>query len=492
MKSISAGAILQSFFSDSLLLARQITKAEHRANPFVNILNITTKSTQQYPDLLGEKTMFWRFCHSLAGAGITLWRSLLHANRRLPLPIPVDQPDVLLISHLTNTDHLYQKTDFYFGNLAACLNHAGLSTHTLLINHCRADTTHAKSMQSEKTEILPAFQSPIHEIFGILRLIIASITLPSDAEVVVENRFHRLARAAQFGGRAIGDFRIGQMLAKIIVAVQPRVIIYTFEGHGWERIVATTAHALPIPSHVIGYQHALLFPGNKSLYYDHGKGTVPDHVFTTGKITKDILEKNITFFGGKISTLGSIKHRSSPINAEFFTGGSCLFAPEGTLEEVRIMTDFAINAARLDPTQTFVLRLHPVINPSDVNSIIANWSPTPPNFILSRAPLDDDLDAASWVCYRGSTVAFQGILAGLRPIYLNSDNSEADNNPVPKNIMFQRCARNSQDLIDILLDDRSTPEKGRKELPAAQEFASDYFSPFHPNTILTHLNNILS
>ena len=117
MKSISAGAILQSFFSDSLLLARQITKAEHRANPFVNILNITTKSTQQYPDLLGEKTMFWRFCHSLAGAGITLWRALLHANRRLPLPIPVDKPDVLLISHLTNTDHLYQKTDFYFGKL---------------------------------------------------------------------------------------------------------------------------------------------------------------------------------------------------------------------------------------------------------------------------------------------------------------------------------------------------------------------------------------
>ena len=69
MKKISAGAILQAYFSHSLTLAKQITKPEHRANPFVNILNTTTKSTQQYPDLLGEKTMFWRFCHSLTGAG---------------------------------------------------------------------------------------------------------------------------------------------------------------------------------------------------------------------------------------------------------------------------------------------------------------------------------------------------------------------------------------------------------------------------------------
>ena len=61
MKPISAGTMLQAYFSDSVALARQITKPEHRANPFVNILNTTTKSTQQYPDLLGEKLCFGVF-----------------------------------------------------------------------------------------------------------------------------------------------------------------------------------------------------------------------------------------------------------------------------------------------------------------------------------------------------------------------------------------------------------------------------------------------
>ena len=492
MKSISAGAILQVYLSDSLALARQVTKPEHRANPFVNILNTTTKSTEQYPDLLGEKTMFWRFCHSLTGAGITLWRALCYANNKLPLMTPADNPDVLLISHLTNQDHLLEDTDFYFGNLAADINHVGVSTHTLLINHCRAGASQAKLMHRNKTTILPAFRSPIDEIFGILRLIKAAITLPSDGASITNYRFRRLAKAAQFGSRAIGDYRIGNMIAKIISDIQPRLIIYTFEGHGWERIVAACAHALPTPAHVIGYQHAVLFPGDKSLHYDHGGGTMPDHLFTTGDTTRDILAKDIQFFQGQISSLGSIKHKSSQSNIDFRAQGSCLFAPEGTLEEVRIMAQFAIDAALLDPAQTFLFRLHPVINPSDFDSIMSAWPPTPSNFILSKTPLDNDLDNASWICFRGSTVAFQGILAGLRPIYLNPDDSVANNNPLPVSIKFQRCAGAPQDLINILRKDQKAPKEGREELPAALKFASSYFSPFRPDIALTHIRNYLS
>ena len=491
MKLISSGALLQSYFSDSLALARQITKPEHRANPFVNILNTTTKSTQQYPDLLGKKTMFWRFCHSLTGAGVTLWRALCYANNKLPFRTPTDSPDVLLISHLTNQDQLRQDTDVYFGNLAANLNHVGISTHTLLINHCRAGASQAKLMQRNKTTLLPAFRPPIDEIFGILRLMKAAITLPSDDASITNNRFCRLAKAAQFGSRAIGDFRIGQMIAEIIAAIQPRVIIHTFEGHGWERIVAASAHALPTPAHVIGYQHAVLFPGKKSIYYDHGGGTVPDYIFTTGDTTRDILVKDIKFFHGQISSLGSIKYKSSLPNIDFRARGTCLFAPEGTLEEVRIMAQLAIDAARLDPAQVFVLRLHPVINRSDFDSMIAAWPPTPSNFSLSTAPLDNDLEAGSWICYRGSTVAFQGILSGLRPIYLNPDDSVADNNPVPESVTFQRCAGTPQDLINILHKDQNAPKEGCEELPAALKFASGYFSPFRPDIAVTHIKNCL-
>lgn len=492
MKRISARAKLQAYFLDSLALARLITKPEHRANPFVNILNTTTKSTQLYPDLLGKKTVFWRFCNSSTGAGITLWRALNYAKNKLPLRTPADSPDVVLISHLTNLHQLQEDTDFYFGNLADSLNRAGISTHTLLINHCRAGGSHAKLMIRNKTTLLPAFRSPIDEFFGILRLITAAITLPSDTASIKNNRFRRLAKAGQFGSRAIGDFRIGQMISEIISTIKPRVIIHTFEGHGWERIVGSTAHSLPHAVYVIGYQHAVLFPGNKSLYHDHGGGTAPDHIFTTGNTTRDILAKDLKFFHGQISSLGSIKHKSSPPNTDFHPHGTCLFAPEGTMEEVRIMARLAIDAARLCPTQKFVLRLHPVISPTHFDSMTSAWSPVPSNFILSLAPLDNDLDAASWICYRGSTVAFQGILAGLRPIYLNPDDSVDHNNPIPENIKFQRCASGPQDLIDILRKDQKASNGAREELHTALEFASGYFSPFRPDIAVKHIKHHLS
>ena len=328
--------------------------------------------------------------------------------------------------------------------------------------------------------------------FLILRLITAAITFPSADASIKNSRFRRLAKVAQFGNRAIGDFRIGQMIAKIIVASKPRIIIHTLEGHGWERIVAATAHALPNPSHVIGYQHAVLFPGDKSLYYDHGGGTVPDHIFTSGDITRDILSRDIKFFKKQITTLGSIKRDSSLTNVCFQTHGTCLFAPEGTLDEVRIMTQLATSAARQTSALQFVMRLHPVIRPSDVDSIIAECSPTPINFTLSTASIDEDLKAASWICYRGSTVAFQGILSGLRPIYMNPDDSLADNNPLPENLKFQRCADNARDLVNILQRDIQNPERGREELSAALKFASTYFSTFRPDVAIAHIKNNLS
>ena len=75
---------------------------------------------------------------------------------------------------------------------------------------------------------------------------------------------------------------------------------------------------------------------------------------------------------------------------------------------------------------------------------------------------------------------------------LNPDNSLADNNPLPENLKFQRCADNAQDLIDILQRDIQNPERGREELSAALKFASTYFSTFRPDVAIAHIKNNLS
>ena len=116
------------------------------------------------------------------------------------------------------------------------------------------------------------------------------------------------------------------------------------------------------------------------------------------------------------------------------------------------------------------------MNPVEVRSMLEASSALPSNFILSTNSLDFDLAAASWICYRGSTVAFQGVLAGLRPIYVNPDRSEPCNNPFPRDIKFQQCVEDSDDLIKILKKDHNDPKSGQSEMLEAVEFAKGYFS----------------
>jgi hypothetical protein len=405
---------------------------------------------------------------------------------------PSETTDVLLISHLTNVSQLTQNNDFYYGDLANNLKAAGISTHTILINHCRVGTESVKKICRTNTTILPVFQATSTELLNIVRLMMAALTIQKTQTTILNDHFIRLARVAQFGNRAIGDLRIGQMITQIISVMQPRVVIYTFEGHGWEKIVAKASHALTCSAHVIGYQHAVVFPGDKTLYHNSGGGTVPDHIFTSGHVTRRLLSNKLTFHKRQVTTLGSIKRKPGLPKPKFDANGTCLFAPEGTLREVHLMARFAIEAAKMYPNAEFVLRLHPVIDPTDIQSILRAWSALPSNFILSNNTLNLDLAAASWICYRGSTVAFQGVLAGLRPIYINPDNSEPSSNPFPKDINFQKCVKNSDDLVKILQEDHSYPNSGQSEIFKAVKFASGYFCPLNPDIAIQHIKNQLS
>ena len=125
------------------------------------------------------------------------------------------------------------------------------------------------------------------------------------------------------------------MIATVVKTLQPRVIIYTYEGHGWERIVAETAHNLAIPAHVIGYQLAVLFPETNHFI------TITAEVqcliiFLLGDVTRDILARNMKFCQGQITASGQIKHRHQKcIQAPM----EYAFLPEGTTEEVHIGQD---------------------------------------------------------------------------------------------------------------------------------------------------------
>jgi hypothetical protein len=483
---------LEAIFPFSVSLARKVHRAEHRANPFLNILNMTDKSVCQYPDLLGKKGWLWRLFNSMMSAGITLLRALFYWRHAIPFLLPKASADIVIISHLTSISHLTKKDDFYIGDLVNQLETADYKTHTVLINHCRAKASDISKSSRNGVTILPAFNSPWGEVKLLMRMLGASFSIPSIGTRKDELSFVRKASLAQFNSRAVGDYRIGKMILSLIAGLKPRIILHTFEGHGWERLVTAEAHQMTvqgIPPHIIGYQHAVIFPGLKSLCFNHGNGADPDHVFTSGIITHDHLQREASF--PPLSILGSV--RATSVNkAKFSPNGACLIAPEGTLSEVMIMSKIAITAAHLSPDQVFILRLHPVLNREMVNKKLKKHASFPDNFKLSKQSLHDDFTQSSFLCYRGSSVALEGILHGLRPIYLDPDQLAANNDPIDPMLSFRRLASNAEDLVKIIKEDYLDPRLGAKELPEALTYAKSYFMPLEPNVLINHIKKFLS
>ena len=478
---------LQSFFAASITLAKRIRQLEHRANPMVNILNVTMKTTAQYPDLCADKGMVWRLSHSVAGAlwtflcSVTYWPT--RTNDR-----PVNKPvDVLILSHLVNVKHIESQEDFYFGKLADDLNKAGFSVQTILINHCRAGEADVRQCRRMNTTVLPAYFLPAKEAWLILKMFITSFSIPAMTDRLGRHLV-RQARLSQFGNRALGDMRIGRLIARHIATRRPRIIVHTFEGHGWERIVNVVAHQMSPPAVTFAYQHAVLFPGERSINYLHNGGADPDVVMTTGPVTKERFLQSAQHSKKNTIVLGSVRSTSAGDRPLSSLSGTCLLVPEGILDEVELIAGMGIKAAMMAADRQFILRLHPVLDRDKVKKRLGKL---PANFSLSDDELENDLTAASFICYRGSSVVLTGILAGVRPIYLDPDNSLSVNDPLAADLPFRKVAKSAGALVDIM-SSASISNTELKDYKQAVTYIEGYVAPYNSAAMIGLVREIVS
>ena len=168
-----------------------------------------------------------------------------------------------------------------------------------------------------------------------------SFSLPQIGQEDNQRSFILRAKFAQFSARALCDFRIGYFLTKLISSFRPKIVLHTFEGNGWEKIVTFNVRNNLPNTKVIGYQHAVLFPGNRAINVNYANNLSPHHVFCAGDYTKNILREESEH--QSISVLGSPKvdlkrHENETVSQ---TKKACLFAPEGDIQETKIMLKMA-------------------------------------------------------------------------------------------------------------------------------------------------------
>ena len=475
---------LSEFVRISSTLAKVAKTSEHLANPFFNIPNCTKKSELLYPDLIGRKFRGWRLLDSMLGAAFVIIRSFLYLPQRIKPRADIKTANVVVVSHLTNLEHLTAINDFYYDNIVSRLMESGISTHLCLINHIVAKSSDVQ--QTSTRTVLPAYLSPIRECVLLLRLLLSIHKMPVLTGNSIEKKFSRMAKMSQFNSRAIGNLRIGLMLSDIIFRTSPMFVIHTYEGHGWEKILNATTHKMNKRPFVCGYQHAPLFPGPKSICHDVEEAS-PKHIFTTGEITRETLMKDCEIPGVSFSVLGSNKNKNNIASYRSQTC-NCLFAPEGTMDEVLLMARIAVEAAFENSLQMYMLRLHPVLSRKKVLSALAHLKPFPKNFKISDNSLDDDLASASWLCYRGSSVVFQAILNRVKPIYLDVEDRAEYNDPLFGKLNIKKSASSGQQL-NFIIKERIACEKTEQQMfEEAIVYVDRYLEPFSSNAMLELFN----
>jgi hypothetical protein len=264
--------------------------------------------------------------------------------------------------------------------------------------------------------------------------------------------------------------RIYFFFKKLIKVYSPKIVITTFEGHAYERIIYKVLNS---SSKVIsaGYQHTAIFKHQHSIRRKIEKDYNPKFIFTSGKITNDLLCQ--FYKQNKLIELGSSR---GEINIKKNKNANyCLVIPEGMIEDVDLFLEFVSQITKKISDQIFLFRFHPVISINQIKKRQMIYKNNP-YIIFSNDSLADDIIKSKFVLYRGSTAVFSSIIAGLTPIYY--DNEEVDLNPLYELRKSIQYVRNVEDFTKIKED---TESKKNKHI----SYCKDYYSIFDTSKILS-------
>jgi len=455
MKNKSSPMIGPKQISDLARRCRRLIGAspayERLANPFLLVRNGHPNTLLLYKSYFGKlaarRDFLKNFVKAFAQVGLSLVRrEPLAYHGKLPTNV-----DVLFVSHFVNVGQLNSDRDVYLGDVPNQLLDAGYSSFTARINHT---WTGKRVLQSHFTTngksgaILSRTIAVGRELKNFLRLfaerrVLKDMTAAGDDSVVD----HAAAHSVSTG--SMSALRIAQQVEDLIHKLQPKMVIATYEGHSWERLVFASARAVCPNVKCIGYHHTILFPEQNALAIRISDRTDPDVVLTAGDVSRNWFSAQEELSSVPAFALGSPRRPTGRIAKVPSKALPCLVTPEGLLDESVDLFRLALETAKALPQQQFVLRLHPVINRKNVEEALGSLKSLPGNVMWSQSGLQDDIAQCGFLLYRGSTVVIEAIMSGLRPIYFEKSDDSFTIDPLSKLTKWREKVSSSADLAAV-------------------------------------------
>ena len=330
--------------------------------------------------------------------------------------------DVLIISHLTNTNQFKNNKDFYFGNLEKILSKKKLKIKKLLINHTKLGHFNNK-IQSNKIVVsksIPFFfeliilKKRIFEFFKLIKILIFSNDKPL-------KKIIKRSLISLFDEETLFALRLKFQLERYLEAFDPNYMITTYEGYAWERLCFKAAKKYKRKIKCIGYQHTPIIQNNISIFWKIKSNYNPDFIWCSDKNSFKILKKKFK----NVFLIGNFRNENYSTSSKDYVKKSkkntCLVIPEGINQECLKLLNFTLQFSKLYKSINFIWRFHPI---TDVKKILkaVNFKYNQKNILISQGKnLHSDIKKSKFVLYRGSSTVIEAVKKGLVPLYLNVD-----------------------------------------------------------------------
>ncbi len=340
-----------------------------------------------------------------------------------------DLLDVVIISHFINKNHLSLDSDFYFGELPKKLSEDNIKINIVLNNHTNiSPQIIEKKWLNSKVERNVFFHClNFRDELGVIIngfKIFFNTLLKTNTSGYIIDRVRYLISVEAISPASLNAERLARQLEIFVKKTKPRVIIFTFEGHAWERLVIKKVKNLNIGVLCVGYVHTMAFPNQYASITSYQNEFMPDCIMVAGNETKNIFEKNLSN-SIPIRVLGSHKKINTIQKFDKKKNIRILILPEGFKSETNLLFNFGLRLANQSRNMYIRIRLHPsMINMIDYYTNLIKEKKIN-NIKISTFTIGNDIRWSSHALYRGSTSIIEAVSAGVMPIYYNLKNELA-------------------------------------------------------------------
>jgi hypothetical protein len=376
----------------------------------------------------------------------------------------LDRNTVLFVSHrLTDSG----QPDRYFGEIPAAFE-----SFVLLINHrplwrqvlCRA-------RDEPGTMTIPPGLGVLTEVHLVWEAFVTAVRLWRSPRAATGSADGSIwEEAVMRSSDATTALRIAHAVRLACAVFRPDVLIVTYEGHPWEKLAFHAARSTVPGCVMFGYLHAGLLPNTHSALRELGRVWDPDGLLVPGVAARREIERTLPMM--PVEVLGSARRLNIP-PSERHPSPLCLVLSEGFMSETELLTDFALQTAKLAPHVTFLLHLHPLVRGRPSFRRLDENILESPNVHVSVSSLREDASRARWCLYRGSTAAVMAVASGVEPLYLHKD-GEPVIDPLAQSEQMQVS---EQHVIRDPTEAASRMLLGSDLSQFVEQSARDYFMP---------------